>query len=548
MSNYLTTNIRFDLDEQGNPILSAHCGEGSFIEVGNLTQAADGLEQMTFTFAGSPVTMGLSNVYVRRYYSSGLTQELIAMNRTCMYMFSIQSGWQKFDFNSPSNVHIWYDGRVETLSSDESLTMSQIECMLASVGVFLNDYRVVTRSNLINRLVSFREGYLCDDLDDALISVDELVTPPENYHGKAKFLRKDLLHGYDRNYEVFVCRECGKIITCIDYYDMDTIHTPNGYERICCSCLESNASHYEFCDECGMWVPQENYNHTLGCCNECESGCLIRRLINRYDYVPDTFYFMQNMDEQETEEKQGLRYFGLELETDDGERDDFIRELHSDAKENGYSHAFYFMHDGSLHNGVEVTTMPMTLDCLRDSFPLERIYKIARDNNMRAHNTDTCGFHVHVNRNSLGNTLDTQELTLAKLVCIFDLHFDSLFKFSRRKSIAEVERWCDKPKADLKKTELKRIRAEKVANSTRNHYKSINCRPQTNVEFRLFKGTLKPETIIATVDFLNAMIELCRKTPLVKLYDMTWGDLMESMKPMFTSEYTIAYLNTRGLI
>ena len=60
---------------------------------------------------------------------------------------------------------------------------------------------------------------------------------------------------------------------------------------------------------------------------------------------------------------------------------------------------------------MELVTHPMSLDWHKD-FCWEDIMKKAVSMGYRSHQTSTCGLHIHVNRNSLGDTHDEQELVI----------------------------------------------------------------------------------------------------------------------------------------
>lgn len=77
----------------------------------------------------------------------------------------------------------------------------------------------------------------------------------------------------------------------------------------------------------------------------------------------------------------------------------------------------------------------------------------------------------------------------------FESHWNELFKFSRRTAYS-VDRWAarhgynDKPKEIL----------EKAKKSTKGRYACVNITNTDTVEIRLFRGTLKLNSFMATLD------------------------------------------------
>ena len=110
----------------------------------------------------------------------------------------------------------------------------------------------------------------------------------------------------------------------------------------------------------------------------------------------------------------------------------------------------YFKHDGSLDEGCELVTHPMSPEYMMsdDGKKMWRdICEAALAEGMRSHDTTTCGFHVHVSRDFFGKSGTAQELTELKLIETVDRLFEPIIYFSRRKR-EQINRWaprCDAP-------------------------------------------------------------------------------------------------------
>ena len=76
----------------------------------------------------------------------------------------------------------------------------------------------------------------------------------------------------------------------------------------------------------------------------------------------------------------------------------------------------YIKHDGSIDEGFEIVTHPMSLDYHKNNMPWERIFEKALAMDYRSHQTSTCGLHIHVDRMALGSDHIAQEETIARIV------------------------------------------------------------------------------------------------------------------------------------
>ena len=73
----------------------------------------------------------------------------------------------------------------------------------------------------------------------------------------------------------------------------------------------------------------------------------------------------------------GKRYFGVELEVDEGGESDSNAERVLDIANSGRE-LIYCKHDGSLNDGFEIVTHPMTLDFHENNMPWAEIMEEAK--------------------------------------------------------------------------------------------------------------------------------------------------------------------------
>jgi len=314
------------------------------------------------------------------------------------------------------------------------------------------------------------------------------------------------------------CAHCGRImegdttilteVHCGD--DDDSDYT----ELWCDDCLDTSAG---FCTE-----HQCYYNEYYGC-----PICGSNGKIHNYSYKPDPVFF--KMSEEEVDNH--TFYYGVEDETE-GSGDNptkFSRKLGNTVSE------VYCKRDGSLNNGAEVVTHPCTIKYHIESDMWDRIASAGTEYLMKSHNTTTCGLHVHISRKPFeaAGIVDYEDrLTLA-----YD-RFKGYWKAISRRREANC-RWSgflsDK-RGEKTNTKLSDVKSKK---DKFDRYQAVNLCNSNTVEIRIFRGTLKVDTIKATlwlVDAVNRFIvnggdvENCRFTDLIDLANA----------PDFVKEYLVA--------
>lgn len=119
-----------------------------------------------------------------------------------------------------------------------------------------------------------------------------------------------------------------------------------------------------------------------------------------------------------------------------------------------------------------------------------------------SHNAGTCGLHCHVSRAALGDSYEEQEDVIARILYFFEKHWNELVRFSRRTQ-NQLERWAsrygyqDSPKEILKK-----------AKGGYGRYGCVNLCNDSTIEFRMFRGTLKWNTLIATLQLIDRICDV----------------------------------------
>ena len=259
--------------------------------------------------------------------------------------------------------------------------------------------------------------------------------------------------------------------------------------------------------------------------------------IHEYSYKPTPIFRRCT-----NEDAKRIRYYGVELEIDEGGKDDenaedILYEANGDSDDEDM---LYIKTDGSLNDGMELVSHPCSILYHRTEFPWKDITRKAKRLGYTSHNAGTCGLHVHISRDRLGESSEDQEETISRLMFFFESHWNELVKFSRRTEHA-LNQWAarygykDCPKEIL----------ENAKSSSKGRYASVNICNAKTVEIRMFRGTLKYNTLIATLEMVDAICEnvICHTDD--ELHGQSWADFVVSINPEYIE--LIRYLKERQL-
>lgn len=371
----------------------------------------------------------------------------------------------------------------------------------------------------------FEESYfVCRDCDD--IHHNDEATQINPYSAHPRTVCESCRDGY------VLCIYCG------DYYTSGEGGEDSAGDFLCDNCYES---HYHTCEDCGEFVSSEDVEWYDGdpYCLDCYNNQYSSEGIHDYNWEPDNFQFHGNTDCYE--------YFGLELEMDRGgysdqNANDIINQFTDD---DNYAYA---KSDGSLNSGFEIVTMPATLEYIKDSRIGEACDR-AVSLGYRAHDTRTCGLHVHLDRRAFDGDIYNKETNIAKFVYLMELFWDKVVTFSRR-SEDKLDEWADRvcgydfqERVDDRGMDYLYRQAR-----DRGKYVCVNLCHGATVEVRLFKGTLKANTIIASIQFVKLFKDFAISTAVDKLSELRWMDVVNKAKEVGMTEF-VAYCHEReGLI
>lgn len=351
-----------------------------------------------------------------------------------------------------------------------------------------------------------------------------------------------------------ICSECGAVLTEQTSSVIDgEIYCPDCLERLtttcdCCGrrilrcdaesdgCIMLCRHCYEYsytrCEGCGCIVSNDEANYVDGddypYCDKCYRK-LEEKPIKSYGYKPEPIFYGS-----------GNLFYGVELEIDKGgERGDYAEEILNTA--NAHNLHLYAKHDGSIDDGFELVSHPMTLEYHTNTMNWSDVMDMALSLDYRSHQTQTCGLHIHVNRKAFGNDYDTQEDSISRIVHFVEMHWNELLKFSRRTE-ANMNRWASR--YGISTTAKDTYKNAKAKHCGR--YVAINLENYSTIEFRIFRGTLRYKTFLATLQLVDEICNLAIKLSDRELEGMSWSDFVIQVDSENKPEL-IEYLKARRL-
>lgn len=314
-----------------------------------------------------------------------------------------------------------------------------------------------------------------------------------------------------------ICDCCGERIWSEDTYGDE-------YTILCGHCHDN---HYTRCASCDSLIHNDDayyldgYSYCRECYDEERDKCYH---IHDYSYKPEPIFYGDSK-----------RYFGVELEIDGAGKDDEYAEELLDIANMREDH-IYIKTDGSLDDGMEIVSHPMSLAYHKD-FCWEDIMHHAVRLGYRSHQTSTCGLHIHVNRDSLGINREEQDEVISRILYFVEHHWNEMLKFSRRSEYT-MNRWAarygyeNSPKAIMDK-----------AKKNYGRYVAVNLCNYHTIEFRLFRGTLKYNTLIATLELVNKICEIAVLMDDDEISKISWSEFVSEI----TEPELIQYLKERQL-
>ena len=341
---------------------------------------------------------------------------------------------------------------IDTTSLDVELDEDQTTCSNYGCDVVIdmdNDDYVISSSEDV---YCDNHTFVCRSCDNGVADVDEDNT----YSGYCSSCGDDL----------FTCERCSDVDSNENRYYVSS-------DLWCHDCWDNHSRHCGNCDR--------DYNPYHGrCCNQGHD-------VRDYSYKPyPEFHWAENDPDADRKVFMG---FELEVESNGEDYDgpEYIHGILGDLA--------YFKEDGSLSDGFEIVTHPMTL-----AYAHSMDWSWAKgmlDKGYRSWDTDSCGLHVHVDRRGFDGRLHQYAFTL---LLMRNKALSYLVAGRQGNSYASFDK-------DVRKEIPKQMKGQ-YHNAQR--YSAVNVLPTATLEVRMFKGSLKKERILAALEYVHSAVEYSR--------------------------------------
>lgn len=190
------------------------------------------------------------------------------------------------------------------------------------------------------------------------------------------------------------------------------------------------------------------------------------------------------------------RAYGLELEIQNrsGENShNMAGRIHEVLNPSGERGEYcYFERDGSIGEGFELITQPAGLDTHRAKLDLF-LNNQELKKGLRSHEGGSCGLHIHVGRQYL-----TQAQIYRAQSFLNDIRNEGIIK--------KISRRYGNSYARLNHAMAK---LSPIGKNTGERYEALNVTNRDTIEFRIFRGSLRYESVMAALEFVDALLTFC---------------------------------------
>ena len=385
---------------------------------------------------------------------------------------------------------------------DHTTAIAMRRVVLDILGEMMRQASVYTNVGILYALHHLRHGNL----------TDSSIT--ESSHGQLRSIRStmsDILSFDDQseiedhiteNYNFEQCEDCGEWES--QNYSSRTYHD----QSVCRVCIDRD---YVWSDYHDQHVHENSavriigrdgesdyvHDSTIGDGNfewDEDEDCFVHvdfqrpsKTLRRYHNAKNNeAYRLIHSDWSDRNE----RFFGIELEVEcrkgyPGEHADRLNDALNDGK---LGQRCFFEEDGSLSHGFEIITQPMGLDTHYQFWEWLTDKTLIKD--LRSHDTSTCGLHIHVNNDNITKMQTNKIVTF--------IHAPD-----NRNLIKAIARRYGVGYASMHD---KKLATAHHASRSDQRYEAVNLTNRRTIEMRMFKGTLKHQSVLAALEFTNALI------------------------------------------
>lgn len=272
----------------------------------------------------------------------------------------------------------------------------------------------------------------------------------------------------------------------------------------CQRCYENSACS---CDDCGAehWDGDNHYAFCEGSSDDDSDSSAIHAW--NYEVLNTLNFLGQPADKL---------WLGVELEVECKSGSGWQRGELADEVAYAMRDFAVLKSDGSLDNGFEIVTAPATIEIHRTEWT-SRFYGKSFIKELRSWDAGTCGLHVHISRKPLS------KLTQAKIVGFCNIEENRVW----------MEKLAGRTSHYAEFKDVEQLGKQWRYQSSR--YKVVNLENPDTLEFRIFKGSLRPERLWRALEFVHSLVKFCEQTSLEKLQASQYLEWLGKHKKLYPS-------------
>ena len=201
-------------------------------------------------------------------------------------------------------------------------------------------------------------------------------------------------------------------------------------------------------------------------------------------------------------------YFGLEIEVMGNTRNKNLIAPIQDI--------FHLESDSSIDNdGFEMISQPMTLAYIRENYDrIKNVLDALNNAGMKSHNTKCCGLHIHTSYQAYSSME-----AVKRCGGIVNALRPEMEKFARRSN----EHYCSYSDIDLLPSDADLDSLLSQSRYSAVNFTNVNNNGKDTIEYRIFRGTLNPVTLMASIEFVNNIVKMANSNKSV----VRFGDLLD---------------------
>lgn len=248
-----------------------------------------------------------------------------------------------------------------------------------------------------------------------------------------------------------------------------------------------------------------------------------KKYIHEYNYKPDYIkHFMPDEDSAST------LLLGVEIEVGGNNllpwNPGKEKEMHvkrciqiMNGSESDEETLIYSTYDSTVQ--LELDTMPCSIAFHKEKMNYKELFDYLDKQGYKGHDCKSAGLHIHANRSYLGRSKLIQQLTISKILYLLEKFNDEICVIARRSS--DYSRFMGAGKNEDTVVEL-------YQKYDRSKHVALNLTHKDTIEFRCFKSTLKYETFILTLEFVNKIIDFAKAINIEEIETIEWNTLLDT--------------------